>query len=162
MTVVLGVDPGATNTGLVLRKDDLVVDVATVVRPKDETDVDYLKRVRTELLVIARHNNQPGFLVGVEAVKAPKAFINGRMKFTDPGPAIGTALVAGLLVGLALQLGWHVVLVPPMRNGSSPLSSYPARLVGEREKSGGGKLRHARSAYDVAGAAAQMCKVGAA
>ena len=74
----------------------------------------------------------------------------------EPNPHLGLSNVKGLMdtaqVLGALRAHFDVVLVAPGGNGSAPLQTYPAELVGDNEPKGTGKLRHARSAWDVAGA----------
>lgn len=74
-----------------------------------------------------------------------------------PSPHLGLANMEGLLhtaqvLGALRSTFPAAVLVRPGGHGSAPLASYPPELVGDREPKGTGKLRHARSAWDVAGA----------
>lgn len=160
MNVVLGVDPGSTTTGFVVRDGEEVVSWLLAERPDGEGDLAYLQRVGTTFVIVAAKLTDP--LVGIETVQKPNVWHGGKRQVLDPQPMIITGMAAGVVVGLALQRCWHVVMVPPAKNGSSPLPAYPSVLVGERERSGTGKLRHARSAWDVAGTAARLHRAGAA
>ena len=78
-------------------------------------------------------------------------------ELVHPTPHMGLANVRGLLdtaqiLGAVVAVGMLVVRVRPAKFGTAPLASYPAALVGEREVSGKGRLRHARAAWDIAGA----------
>mgnify|MGYP007071578864 CR=1 FL=1 len=148
--MIVGVDPGGATTGIV-KRDGTKLLAATLVTNDGDFDA-YLADVEAAL--------EPLTVVGHLAVE----------DLTHPNPHLGLANVTGLLgtaqvLGLVRHLaagwveagdleGW--VLVPPAGHGSAPLRSYPAPLVGERETKGTGRLRHARSAWDIAGAGAVM------
>ncbi|GAB7515151.1 hypothetical protein TSUKUMMB_00260 [Rhodococcus sp. no. 34] len=82
----------------------------------------------------------------------------------DPTALLATAEILGAILGFP----WtnHVIQIRPNKNGSQPLGTYPGVLVspGERRKAGwearigGGQLRHARSAYDVARLASKLAR----
>lgn len=78
-----------------------------------------------------------------------------RMKLVNVRGLLDTARVIGWL-DVWLAPSRTVLEVPPGRHGSGPLAAYPAELVGPRERSGSGKMRHVRSAFDVAHAAVGM------
>lgn len=74
---------------------------------------------------------------------------------STPSPHMGTISVHGLLdtaVVLGAIAGHVNVFVPPGGHGSHSLQAYTAELVGKHEKSGLGRLRHCRSAWDIAAA----------
>ena len=148
LPVVLGVDPGLNETGLALRQGDAVLRACVVQRAEGQEDGAYVTEVAEALAEYA--GEHPGLLVCVEGVEEPKWFIQGKARPVNTRGIIGTATVLGAVLGAFP----NAVIVPPGGNGSAPLSTYPAALVGPRETTGtSGLLRHARSAYDVAGAA---------
>lgn len=143
---VVGVDPGGRYTGIVARSGDLVVWAAVITRDGDDM-ARYLDEVEEAMLdaVHACGTDQSRVQIAVEGL-------------TVPSPHMGVIALQGLLdtaVVLGAVMGrWdECVVVPPGENGAAPLTSYPARLVGAREKVGAGKAVHARSAWDVAGKA---------
>lgn len=143
---VVGVDPGGQTTGIVRRTGDRLDHYDLVIRG-DSPMADYLQRV---LIAVARAatDRTPKPLLAVEDL-------------THPNPHLGVANVAGLLdtaqVLGAVTARWpNRRLVAPGGHGSHLLAAYPAELVGARERSGGGRLRHCRSAWDIAGAAAAI------
>lgn len=173
--LVLGVDPGGVDTGMVVRECDQVVYQLVAHRAADETGPrgvgvgpEYLRQL-TDCLehlveVYGVH------LVAIEGVVRPNPHVNRRngRSVTDPGPIIATAIVLGHVHATATALGRDVVWVPPGRNGSLQLAAYPAQLVSDRERAKGlnrvgdsGILRHARSAYDVAGAGLLLARLRA-
>lgn len=145
MIPVVGVDPGGQTTGIVARHGNML-DLATLVTRKDWTFDRYLREVVAatgDALRLAREIDDRALLALED--------------LTHPNPHMGLANVMGLLdtaqtIG-ALRLAFRAVMVPPGRNGSRPLHFYPTELVGPHEAKGTGKLRHCRSAWDVAGAA---------
>jgi hypothetical protein len=154
VTTVLGVDPGGRTCGLVLRDSDTLVDHQTVVRDRESLD-GWCRRVVTVAGNMAANLHVD--LVAVEGLN-------------DPTPHMGTTSVRGLIdtsavIGALVCWASHpdapgVVLVPPARHGRAAeglgraglVAAYPG-LVGPRETSGTGELRHCRAAWDVAGAA---------
>lgn len=144
--IVLGIDPGGKTTGMVLRHGRAVL-AALLVTNSDAPVLsdEYL----AEVLGGARDLREQGWLAGLPLVAVEDV--------VHPNPHLGLANLDGLLqtaqvIG-ALRCAFSVVLVRPGGHGSAPLSTYPPELVGPHEPKGTGKLRHARSAWDVAGAA---------
>ena len=144
---IIGVDPGGVETGIVLRRGDELLWHATIVERDPQAHVNAITR--------ALHH---GFLtvgldvtVAVEDVTEP----NPHMGLTNVKGLIGTARILGAVMGFYPC----TILVPPGRNGSGPLSAYPLALRPTRG-SGRGRdgLRHVRSAWDVAGAAAVLLR----
>lgn len=150
--VILGVDPGAKETGLALIEGDAVLDHFVASRPRvtDLVDPLYAAYVLKAADVLLDGLTQDLDAVAIEDLRAP----NPHVRVTNPGPAIAAGVIAGALIGWADRRGVRVVTVSPEGLGSRLLATYPKTLVGPRETSGrGGVLRHARSAYDVALAA---------
>jgi hypothetical protein len=173
--VILGIDPGGVDTGLVVRRGDTVLEQLVVHRAKDETGPrgvgvgpDYLARAEHDVRKLIELHDVD--LVGLEGVVRPNPHVKrkGRNVVTDPAPIIATAIVLGHLTAVAGSLGVAAVWVPPGKNGSLPLYAYPAELVSDAERrhglnrvGDGGILRHARSAFDVAGTALVMSRLRA-
>lgn len=171
---VLGVDPGARWTGIVLvsafggRVEKLLYwetierSAGGVVLP---LPAEYTNQVLAVLNAI-ESEPQLGFdLVGIEGVNRPSWHMGGRAA-ANPEAIMGTAWLGGIVQGAYPE---ESRIVTPGGNGAGALSSYPEQLVSSSERRranwkgtiGGpkAKLRHVRSAYDVARVAAQMWKV---
>lgn len=160
--VVIGVDPGARETGVaVLDVTDTpglgvapLLDQCTIRRldrdRPDQVPADYLDSVASILgLMIESHLPPTGGVVGVEGVRSPRGFANGRRHTIDPAGIIGASITYGAI--LAALGDRHVVrrIVRPAGNGHLlPLTAYPTPLATNGK--GTDKLRHVRSAYDVA------------
>lgn len=166
--VVLGVDPGGTSTGLAVRDvqagragllDHVVVDRVKADRWSHSAGIaaqlgDYLQAVVAACLGLAGEHRVDQ--VAVEDVVRP----NPTRGVIDPTGALQAAVVCGTVLA-ALTPRVQVVLVAPGGNGSQILASYPDDLVtaGERAKGlfrqagSSATVRHARSAWDVAGRA---------
>lgn len=139
---VLGVDPGGRHTGIALSDRVSGEDSGMVItRDAGETIDAYAARAAKTIT---------GLLATVDLCA-----VEG---WRHPNPHLGIANMTGLLDAVFVA-GYFtaeaasstvVVLVPPGGHGSSPLAAYPHRLVGPGETTGTGKLRHARSAHDIA------------
>jgi hypothetical protein len=155
MTVsrVLAIDPGGRQTGLAVRVGKNFERACVVDREDFEEIECYLPRV---LEVVAEYAGSAVSLMAIEGVVAP---VNAKtLGMIHTRGLLDTAVVLGAVIAR-----WpSVVVVPPGKHGSAPLSTYPAELVGEREKVGAGWLRHARSAWDVGWAAERMGRLKAA
>lgn len=151
---VLGVDPGARYTGVVLRDGDAPLYASTLVREKDRTDpVEWARLAVATIREIHATVCPPGTPLAVEGVEAPKGFANGQKAPINPGPI----LFAGVVLG-AVAASWpNAVIIPPGKNGSRGKANYPTALVGRRpadlpgSSNGAGTRDHEQSAYDVAG-----------
>jgi len=138
---VVGVDPGGAATGIaVISNRNRYLSHALILRNGWPTWGHYVRAVVAEI----EPHLDAGATVGVEDV-------------TPPTPHMGLISVRGLLdtarmVGaLHYRLGPGTVLVPPGGHGSLPAEAYPSELIGPREgKALSGRLRHCRSAWDVA------------
>lgn len=154
----LGIDPGARNTGMLLLQTDGTFTFTTITNagsmlPPDPT---YLRDLTT-----AAHHLTEGveaFNVHVESVNRPSWHMNSKASYgaaSNPEPLLSTATVLGVILGIFP----HAEIVPPAKNGSRGLGTYPDALVSDRErkqagwqlsKGERGVLRHVRSAYDIA------------
>jgi hypothetical protein len=155
---VLGVDPGATYTGLCLRDGDVVLFAETVVRPKDMNPMDWAKHVLERVREVLFMECPANTLVAFEGVTEPKGFVNGQKASLNPKHIVFTAVVAGAVAGAFPD----APVIPPGGNGSQHITNYPPVLVGRRpadlpgRKSGAGTRDHEQSAYDVAGKGARI------
>ena len=154
--LITAIDPGAKETGIAVVEftepgytPRLVRSVTINRGGLDKPILPYLERVHQAVEL-----DTPD-LLAIETVVAPTLPM-GRAAFR-PGPLLDTAIVAGFCV----SFHHTVVMVPPEGNGAGPLASYPEVLVSARERAHPnwrgrlgsdchGRLRHERSAYDVA------------
>ena len=146
MRRVVGIDPGAKETGIVLVQSRTVLAGCTVKRRKGTTipTADYLHEVLEAVAEYVERGDNP--IVGVESLVAP----NPHMGYTAVMPLLGAAVVLGAVISAYPD----AVLVRPGKNGSRPMDSYPKELRPTRgQGKGTDKLRHTRSAFDVACAA---------
>jgi hypothetical protein len=166
--VVVGVDPGSRDTGIIVRWSDIVVDHLIVHRVADEAPDHgigpiYLRSiqdgVRAMWSVAIRYDagkgSRPDLVVtAIEAVNVPKGFAGGKKRFVAPKDSIAL----GIAFGAALTAVEGAVVVPVGGNGYGVLSSYPDALISAAERRHGvnreapqnSNLRHLRSAWDVA------------
>lgn len=169
----IGIDPGGTWTGIVLRDGGELVGWDVIRRDGDETTLGpgprYVDQVVASVGELVR--GRDGVRVAMEDVTPPTGFAGGRRAPIDPAHVMGLAYVAG---GVASRLA--PLVVPAGKNGGRPLSMYPAELVTHAERirkhpqglhraAGRGCAdgrHHARSAWDVAGAAVLVARVEAA
>jgi hypothetical protein len=156
---VIGVDPGHRETGIVVCFGAELVEHAVIVRKGEGMpDQEYLDRVIAAMTEMRRRSlasGQPAPLVGLEGVQAP----NPHAGMTNPTGIIGTAVVFGWV--------WRAfpdaIIVRPQSAGKGPIGAYPDELHPTRgDGRGRDKLRHCRSAYDIALATLNTVRVGAA
>lgn len=154
---VIGIDPGARYTGVVVRDGDAVLHSSTLVRPVEMTSTDWAVMVVVEIQRILR--DFPATIpVGIEGISDPKGFHQGKRAAINPKDIIRAGIVLGALVAT-----WpKAVIVKPGGNGSQHYTHYPEALIGRRPESlpgstnGAGTRDHEQSAFDVAGKAAQV------
>ena len=164
--IVLGVDPGGQNVGLVVRYDDTLAWHRLLARAPGMQQSSWLATVIRELgdgisraveaigaSTLLRMNWS--VRIAVEDVRAPGGFAGGKRAPINLSGLIDTAQVLGAILGR-----WPgAIVVPPGRHGQGPREAFPAELWGAREgRAGTGRLRHVRSAWDVAGAAVLMLR----
>lgn len=176
---VIGVDPGYRHTGLVLRAGDRYVahaiaarNPATYVADGELVPADYLASVvaairELEHTAAVDELERPTrarspvtrLAVAVEGLRPPSPHVRRRdgRSTTDPTHVLAAAVVLG-----AVRDAYPAALVvPPGRNGTQLLATYPPELVTPAERRQGlnrpagesALIRHARSAWDVAGTA---------
>lgn len=153
MTVFVGVDPGGTWTGIIARESDRLLDAEILHRTPGEPDVGWAARVIATIdILAAEHEHGPsGLVVAVETVVAPTGHL-GKINLSG---LLGTAMIFGAIIGRYPA----AVTVAPAGHGSAGLAAYPHGLRTQREKVGTGQWRHARSAWDIAGAAQYLARV---
>ena len=141
MKPVVGVDPGAKETGIVLIRRSKLLKACTITRPNGTgiPEPDYL----TEIIDTITGYTTPDTVISAESLVAP----NPHMGLTSVTPLLAAAVVL-----VAILHTWpDTLLIRPNKNGSRPLSTYPPELRPTRGKGKGtDKLRHVRSAFDVA------------
>lgn len=150
---VIGVDPGARYTGIVIRDGDTPLYSATLVRDKDTAPGVWAREVIVFLRgLLAEWGDMP---MGVEGVSDPKGFKGGERAALNPAHIMRAAVVFGAVAAV-----WpDSVIIPPGGNGSQHESHYPDSMRGRRPKdlpgsnTGAGTRAHEQSAYDVAGKA---------
>ena len=172
MTATVGVDPGAKWCGVVVR------DGADAVWWRVVAESDHGHRFLPACEAAVREaftaaGTNP--LVAVEDAVPPGGFRDGKKQFARPVDILALGRAVGWLHHAVLLLTPRVVLVAPAGHGHRPLGSYPRVLVSDAEARsadrvrGWGRpagqsstLRHARSAWDVAGAGPVAARVDAA
>jgi hypothetical protein len=155
---VLGVDPGARYTGVVLRDGDAVLHASTLVRSQDmESGTDWALEVvkQVEQIHAFFKENIP---VAIEGISDPKGFQNGKKAAINPKDIIR----AGIVLGALVQRYPDSFIVKPGNNGSQHYTHYPDVLIGRRptdlpgSSNSAGTRNHEQSAYDVAGKASDF------
>lgn len=153
---IVGVDPGGQSTGIVARYGDTLVCQSLVREAACANGLTYRQAVMDEVEeAVIRARDACGFvepIVALERINPP----NPHMGMISVKGSLDTAAVIGWVQERAAARGWRLVMVPPGGHGSHLLAAYPRRLVGPREKTGTGKLRHVRSAWDIAHLGGQL------
>lgn len=155
---VIGVDPGARYTGVVVRDADVPIWVATFVRPENMTGPEWAVNVVDQLVAVLADNGWENIPMGVEGVNDPKGFHKGKKAALNPRDIIR----AGMVVGAVCATWRRAHIIPPGGNGTQHISHYPDMLVGRRPKTlpgltqGASTRNHEQSAYDVAGKTQKM------
>lgn len=162
--VVIGVDPGGRQTGLVVRYGNscLAADLVTRDDPEPFPGADYLAEVVDAIggLVVYASQDLPELAgaappkVAVEAVVHP----SGHVRMINAAGLLGTATVLGAVLAHFPK----AIVVPPASHGAGPRSAYPAVLWPPTEKRGTGRRRHLRSAWDIADAGAFLVRLSEA
>jgi hypothetical protein len=155
---IVGIDPGARYTGVVVRDGDVVLHSSTLVRPKElSSGTDWALAVVGQLqqILAAFPTAIP---IAVEGISDPKGFHKGEKAAINPRDIIR----AGIVLGAVIASWPRAIIVEPGGNGSQHASHYPPELVGRRPASlpgssqGAGTRGHEQSAFDVAGKGAKV------
>lgn len=154
---ILGIDPGARYTGVLVRDGDAVLHSSTLVRPKDmDSGTEWALSVVQQVNTILEDFSEE-LPVGIEGISDPKGFQHGKKAAINPKDIIR----AGIVLGALAQRFPKAFIVPPGKNGSQHYSHYPDVLIGRRPAdlpgsgNAAGTRNHEQSAYDVAGKAAR-------
>lgn len=162
---ILGIDPGAVDTGLVVYErtfdlegnrigrliESLVwSDTISRVRPPNGDEIldvplTYLHEIAAAATTCVRELKVD--TIAVEGVRRPSWRVGGKVKPLDPSAIMATSIVLGSIMGRM----WTVplIVIPTGRNGRLlPLNAYPKPLATNGK--GYDKRRHERSAFDVA------------
>ncbi|OLT35618.1 hypothetical protein BJF84_13410 [Rhodococcus sp. CUA-806] len=103
-------------------------------------------------------------VIAIEGITRPNWHMQGRAA-ANPEPLLAAAIVLGNIQAWATTTYGQYTEIPPGGNGGAPLSQYPDTLVSDAERrkpnwqnriGESGKLRHERSAFDVAHVAARQ------
>ncbi len=147
MSIVLGIDPGGRTTGIVVvSRVDRPLDHRLVERQDGERVAEYAYGVASIVKVMVEAHAVE--LVAVEGLVTVNPHVRDRP--ISPTGLLQAAVVYGAVTAMLTHAMTPTVIVRPGSHGSNPLTSYPPDLVGARERKGTGKLRHVRSAFDVA------------
>lgn len=159
MSVLIGIDPGARDTGIIA-----IFDGTRVVSESVHNEGPLLPLTWSYISQVGRcvdaliDEAEGDAVIKIEGVTAPNWHVAKDAKrgaATNPTGLLGTAQMLGALMG---WYGEDAVIVPPRGNGSKPLGAYPLELVSKGERRtkgwelrvGTGKMRHVRSAWDIA------------
>lgn len=153
MITVVGVDPGGRQTGLVIRAGDKLVDACVLKREGDEKlpTPGYLTEV---FLGVDDYLERAGFdaILAVEGLVHPEP----HMDLVNVLGLVGTGMVLAVVIAM-----WpDAVVVRPRGHGDLPPLAYPEPLR-PRARRLGGESKHARSAWDIAGAGRFQARVKA-
>ena len=163
VSIFVGVDPGSRQTGVCV-VDGVGVPLRCFVLENGgcllPPPVGYVRGV---VDAVAELVGECGGVVCVEGVNRPSWHVAKGAKrgaASNPEALLGTAVVLGGVMAVFPDC----VIVEPGKNGSKPLGAYPESLVSTGEKRtsgwqtrvGAGKMRHVRSAYDIAVRGARM------
>ena len=154
---IAAIDPGTVETGIAVVEfggGHRLLHSCTVARADRTTPLlPYLETIHDTIRGHIEHDAVD--MVAIEWIVEPTLRME-RAAF-KPGPILETAIVAGY----CLSFHHTVITVAPDGNGAGPLASYPRQLVSDRERQhpnwrirlgsdSHGRLRHERSAFDVA------------
>lgn len=155
---IIGIDPGARYTGVIVRDGDAVLHASTLVRPDSvDSGTEWALLVVEQIREIMKEfpTTMP---MGVEGISDPKGFQHGKKAAINPKDIIR----AGIVLGAVVATWPKATIIQPGNNGSKHYSHYPASLIGRRpadlpgNSQSAGTRGHEQSAYDVAGKAAEV------
>jgi hypothetical protein len=98
-------------------------------------------------------------VLGVEDVVAPNRYAGRAAGARDGIANVGPILETAVLLGVLLCAYQNLTFVRPRRNGQGPATAYPEGIRPRPRRPLGGPSEHARSAWDVAGTAAQIARL---
>lgn len=154
---IIGIDPGAKYTGVVIRDGDAILHASTLVRKEAQDSTTWaLAVIRDIKNILAEHTSL--MPVAVEGINDPKGFHRGQRAAINPKDIIR----AGIVLGAVIATWPDAIVVPPGNNGSQHYTHYPADLIGRRpadlpgSSNNAGTRDHEQSAYDVAGKGARI------
>ena len=171
--IVVAVDPGARWTGVTAREGSALLGYRIVDRAEVEPGADRpgVATMEAVVAVVAELGDPIRCLIAGEDVVAPTAWHKGKIQFTDVEPLLRAAEVLGYVEAAYPGLR----RVRPDKHGRQPLVTYPRALVTQAEaraadRMGGvsgwhrpagqsAVIRHARSAWDIAGTAAAAARI---
>lgn len=150
---MIGVDPGAKYTGVVIRDGDVVLYAATLLRDEEaDSPLEYARTVVDALRIVRKE--YPDYPLAVEGISDPKGFNRGQRAAINPKYVMRMAAVAGAVAATFPES----IIIPPGGNGTQHISQYPDSLKGRRNKDLPGfnpaaksPRGHEQSAFDVAG-----------
>ncbi len=158
----VGVAPGGRSTGIVIRRDHDLLGWMILDRTDDEDEgrsigvgAPTIQAVNAAITT-ALGTAGPGAHLAVDGVTPPVGFKDGKREPIHPRDTIAT----GVVLGGILAAHPDAVVVRPNNHGRGTLAAYPDALITRSERLHGlnrtaGKSateRHARAAWDVAGA----------
>ena len=165
----VGIDPGGSHTGFVIRDDDGLCHWHTVIDhdPDPMIAVHQLADGVAAASLRLDYWSGPDPVWAIEDLTPPKGRVGGVKVPINPGTLIGTGRALGALLNAVWTItGITPVLVKPDKHGKRALNTYPPDLIpplGAKsatrrnawaEMAGqSSQIRHARSAWDVAGSA---------
>lgn len=161
---VVGIDPGCRETGLVARQGRHLVGAWLIARddgsalPTASYCAEVLDGVQVAIARVSRYGSDVWApFLAVEGLVVPRGRNpQGEAMVMDVTGLLGTAVVLGAI----LAVHPDIRVIQPGSHGSLPRGAYPAALFGPREQKGHGKLRHCRSAWDIAEAAIRRGRMG--
>lgn len=161
MSTVVGIDPGGSWTGVVVRHGRTLLHHDLLQRADTENMDQWLDRI--QLTIHRALDAHPDASVAVEGVVKP----NPHLGLTNPWPIMETAQVLG-----CIRTHWDVAVIRPNRHGTPPKAlldikgkrgldecraylelNYPLELIGKAKRGKDDDLQHCRAAWDVAGSA---------
>lgn len=176
--LILGIDPGGNTTALVLKQGPNCLDMQLIGKEKGQDPEDYALAVACHVNAALHDYREAGYpapLVRVEKVVPPSPYVKDgrktRKSMMHPKDLIGVTLTLGAILAELVTAGEHVdplivgiELVRPAKHGHTPRSlkpgkyldrymaqNYPAYCLPDKPGTAyQDRLRHARSAWDIA------------
>jgi hypothetical protein len=141
--IVLGIDPGGRNTGIVLRDRDVLLGWQLAVRRSTAKQVDgpYIRHVLACALGLIADASPDDYIVAVETV----AWWPDKGQHRNHTGLYGTAMVVG-----GILARWPDAVVVDAGRGVANLhpQAYPAAIRPPVNGAGKDRLNHVRAAWD--------------